>query len=627
MSQAVNRGVTIPRASTLDYASNPTPVPASTLVQLFFEACDEFADRPSLRRVRSETRTEDMSYREVRTRVEQIVAAFEARGIARGDRVAILSENRPEWAMADYGCLCAGVLGVPIYVTLTPSQVAYLFHDAGVRLVFASGKDQVDKAIAAAAERSLSIDVVSFDLPSDPSRRITSWADFLESGRARADRWSDAEFRASAMRAKPDDVATLIYTSGTTGEPKGVMLTHDNVASNVRAADMVFDVNGNDSTMSFLPLSHILQRMVDYLFFWCGCPIAYPRSTETLVADMKQVRPTVVVCVPRVYEKIYNGVMEAHGLKKKLIDWAVEVADRVADLRLAGREPGGLLALQYRIADKLVFAKVRGAVGGRIRFFVSGGGPLNPTLNRFFYSIGLTILEGYGLTETSPVTNVNTLEHLRIGTVGKTVPGTEIKIAADGEILVRGPQVMKGYYNRPDATAQMIDEDGWLATGDIGVIDADGYLTITDRKKDLIVTAGGKNVAPQPIENRLKAHPLVEQAVMVGDRRRYVALIIVPAFPRLEAWAKSQGITWSTREELVANDRVVAHVQAEVLGALSDLARFEQPKKIALLPHDLTVENGFLTPSLKVKRRVVEERLSDVIDRLYEGEAADVLHE
>ncbi len=303
------------------------------------------------------------------------------------------------------------------------------------------------------------------------------------------------------------------------------------------------------------------------------------------------------------------------------------VADRVADLRLAGREPGGWLAVQYRIADKLVFAKVRAAVGGRIRFFVSGGGPLNPTLNRFFYSIGLTILEGYGLTETSPVTNVNTLEHLRIGTVGTTVPGTEIRIAPDGEILVRGPQVMKGYYNRPEATAQMIDADGWLATGDIGVIDADGYLTITDRKKDLIVTAGGKNIAPQPIESRLKAHPLVEQAIMIGDRRRYVSLIVVPAFSRLEAWAKEQGIAWSTREELVANPRVAAYVQSEVLGSLSDLARFEQPKKIALLPHDLTVENGFLTPSLKVKRRVVEERLSDLIDRLYAGEAADGLHE
>jgi long-chain acyl-CoA synthetase len=611
----------------LSYASNDTPVPESTLVELFFEAVDEFGDKAALRRVRSETQVADVSYRQVLATVKQIAAAFEARGIGRGERVAILSENRPEWAIADYACLCTGVLGVPIYVTLSAPQVAYLLQDAGVRLVFASSREQVEKALAAAKERGLSVDVVAFDQPSEPSRRITSWDDFLASGRTRADSWSDADFRKAALQAKPGDVATIIYTSGTTGEPKGVMLTHNNVASNVRAADMRFDLNATDSTLSFLPLSHILQRMVDYLNFWAGCAIAYPRSMDTLVADMKIVRPTMNVCVPRVYEKIYNNVMSAHGIKKTLIKWGAGVADRVAGLRLAGREPGGLLALQYRIADRLVFAKVRNAVGGRIRFFISGGGPLNPTLNRFFYSIGLTILEGYGLTETSPVTNVNTLDELRIGSVGKPVPSTEIRIAADGEILVRGPQVMKGYYRRPDATAEVMDAEGWFATGDIGEIDADGYLTITDRKKDLIVTAGGKKVAPQPIENRLKTHPLVEQVIVIGERRRYPALIVVPAFARLEQWAQSQGITWSSREELVANPRVVSYVEAEVLGSLGDLARFERPKKLALLSHDLTVENGFLTPSMKVKRRVVEERLGEVIDALYAGEAADVLQE
>jgi long-chain acyl-CoA synthetase len=327
--------------------------------------------------------------------------------------------------------------------------------------------------------------------------------------------------------------------------------------------------------------------------------------------------------VPRIYEKIYNGVMEARGLKKALIDWAVGVADRVADLRLAGQRPAGLLALQYRVADRLVFSKVKKAVGGRLRFFVSGGGPLAPVLNRFFYSIGMTILEGYGLTETSPVTNVNTLEHFRIGTVGKPVPSTEIKIAEDGEILVRGPQVMKGYYNRPDATAEVIDAEGWFATGDIGELDADGYLTITDRKKDIIVTAGGKNVAPQPIENRLKTHPLVEQVVMIGDRRKFVSLLVVPAFDELEEWARQNSVSWESRDELVKDPRVVKHVEREVLGSLDDLASFERPKKIALLSEDLTVENGFLTPSLKVKRRVVHERLDSVIDALYEEEAVD----
>jgi long-chain acyl-CoA synthetase len=329
------------------------------------------------------------------------------------------------------------------------------------------------------------------------------------------------------------------------------------------------------------------------------------------------------VSVPRVYEKIYNNVMSADGLKKKLVGWALGVADRVADLRLAGREPAGLLALQYRIADRLVFSKVKMAVGGKLRFFVSGGGPLAPELNRFFYSIGMTILEGYGLTETSPVTNVNTLDHFRIGTVGKPVPSTEVKIAPDGEILVRGPQVMKGYFGNPEATAAVIDADGWFATGDIGELDEDGFLRITDRKKDIIVTAGGKNVAPQPIENRLKTHALVEQVVMIGDRRRFCSLLVVPAFDKLEDWARANGIGWRGREELVNDRRVVDYVEREVLGSLDDLASFERPKKIALLAEDLTVENGFLTPSLKIKRKVVQERLKSVIDRLYDDEAAD----
>ena len=401
------------------------------------------------------------------------------------------------------------------------------------------------------------------------------------------------------------------------------MLTHNNVGSNVVAARMMLEVTDADNTISFLALSHILQRMADYLFFSNGCRLAYPRSMQTLVDDMKVVRPTVVVSVPRIYEKIYNGVMDARGMKKKLIDWAVDVADRATELSLAGRKPRGLLALQYGLADKLVFSKVKNAVGGRLRFFVSGGGPLAPTLNRFFNSIGMPILEGYGLTETSPLTNINSLDAFRIGTVGKTVPGTEVKIGDDGEIFVRGPQVMKGYYKKPDATNEVIDADGWFATGDIGEIDPDGFLKITDRKKDIIVTAGGKNVAPQPIENLLSTNRFVEQVVMSGDRRRYCCLLVVPAFGPLEAWASENGVSWSDRAELVSSAAVLGHIEREVFGMLSDLASFERPKKIALLEEEFTIENGFLTPSLKVKRGVVQERLDSLIDELYSEEAAD----
>jgi long-chain acyl-CoA synthetase len=609
--------------SSIAHAADRRPLPESTLVEIFFDAIDRHGSRAALQRMPDAERVESLSYRDVLERVRLVTAALQAHGLARGDRVGIISENRPEWALADYGCLCAGVLDVPIYPTLTAHQVGYLLQDSGTRLVFASTREQADKALEAAKGRGLSVEVVVFDAAAEPREGVVTWASFLASGGEQARAWSDQEFRALAMQAKPADIATVLYTSGTTGEPKGVMLTHNNVASNVRACGTVFDLTDTDNTISFLPLSHILQRMVDYLFFWVGCTIGYPRSMDTLVADMKVIRPTVAVSVPRVYEKIYNGVMQARGVKKALIDWAVRVADRVADVRLAGREPRGLLSLQYAVADKLVFAKIKKAVGGRLRFFVSGGGPLAPVLNRFFYSIGLTILEGYGLTETSPVTNVNTLDHFRIGTVGKPVPSTEIKIADDGEILVRGPQVMKGYYNRPDATAETIDAAGWLATGDIGVLDAEGYLTITDRKKDLIVTAGGKNVAPQPIENRLKTHPLVEQVVMIGDMRKYCILLVVPDFAKLEAWADANGVTARSREELVEDRRVVSYVEGELLSMLGDLASYERPKKVGLLPFDLTIENGFMTPKLSIKRRVVQERMQSLIDALYEEEAVD----
>lgn len=609
--------------TSLSYAANDTPVPESTLTELFFEGVARHGSHPALQRLATAESVVDIGYPEVLRAVKGVAASLESFGLGRGDRAAILAENRPEWALADYGCLCSGVIAVPIYPSLSVSQVAYILEDSGAKLVFVSGSEQMGKALEAAADCGHDVTVAVFDPVEDLPEGVLSWSGFTALGAERADALSDDDFRASALQAGPHDVATILYTSGTTGPPKGVMLTHNNVASDVRAVALVLKVDATDNTVSFLPLSHVLQRMADYQFFWVGCTIGYPRSLDTLIEDMERLGPTVVVSVPRIYEKIYNGIMEAHGIKKRVIDWAAGVASRTATLRLEGIEPSGLLAAQYRVADKLVFSKVKRAVGGRLRFFVSGGGPLAPELNRFFYSIGLTILEGYGLTETSPVTNVNTIEHFRIGTVGKPVPGTEIRIAEDGEILIRGAQVMKGYYNKPELTADAIDAEGWFSTGDIGEIDAEGFLKITDRKKDLLVTAGGKNVAPQPIENRLKTHPLVEQAVLVGDRRRYCSLLVVPTFPVLEAWAEANRITAASRAELSKNPRVIAYVEGELFPMLEDLASYERPKKVALLDEEFTIENGLLTPTLKVKRRIVQERLEHVIDALYAEEAAD----
>lgn len=607
-------------ASALKYASNDTVVPEWTLTRLFFEAVDRWGDRTAYQRFASADEIVDISYTEVLATVRNVSCGLTAHGIEPGDRIAILGENRPEWAYCDYGGICSGIIVVPIYPTLTAAQVRYIIENSGVKLVFASTEELAAKAAEASTGLDRDVAIVGFDLPT--SDGVIGWADFMATGAKAANESDEAAWRERALAIDPHDVATVLYTSGTTGAPKGVMLTHNNVASNVRASVMVLAISEADNTVSFLPLSHILQRMVDFLFFSVGCRVGYVRSMDTLIDDLGKLAPTVVVSVPRVYEKIYNGVMAASGLKKKLIDWAAGVAESCVEIRLAGKEPTGLLGLKYSIADRLVFSKVKNRVGGRLRFFVSGGGPLAPALNRFFYSIGMTILEGYGLTETSPVINVNTQDEFRIGTVGPPLPNTEVKIAEDGEILVRGPQVMKGYFENREATAAAIDADGWFATGDIGEIDADTYLRITDRKKDLIVTAGGKNVAPQPVENRLKTHAIVEQAVLVGDRRRYCALLVVPDHAALKKWAGEKGIA-GEMPALLRDPAVIAGLEEELFAMLADFASFERPKKLALLEEEFTVENGLMTPTLKVKRNVLRERFEDVIDDLYAEEAAD----
>ncbi|GMR14312.1 MAG: AMP-dependent synthetase/ligase [Gemmatimonadota bacterium] len=610
--------------ATLDHTSDAANLTPGTLAQLFFARVETRVGQVAFRYFPDDSpKLLEITCGEMLAQVRAVAGGLRSLGLERGDRAAILSENRPEWAVVDYGCICAGVWDVPIYATLTVPQVAYILDNSGVSAVFVSSADQMEKAVTACSQVDGSPHIVVFDAPPDLPEGVISWTDFIARGKEAMEGVTADAFRAAALEAEPDQVATILYTSGTTGNPKGVMLTHNNLWSNVQASSTHLPLREDDSTMSFLPLSHVFQRMVDYLFFSSGVTITYAHSMRTVADDFKVVRPTVAVSVPRLYEKIYNGIMEAEGLTKRVIEWARGVGGAWADEVLAGRDPGMLLRLRYRLADMVVFRRIRAAVGGRIRYFISGGAPLAPELSRFFYSVGLPILEGYGLTETSPVTNVNTIDAFKIGTVGPPVPGTEVRIAEDGEILVRGPQVMKGYYERPEATAEAIDEDGWFHTGDIGEVDEKGRLKITDRKKDIIVTAGGKNVAPQPIENRLKTNDYIEQVVMLGDRRNFCSVLVVPSFPNLGSWAKKAGIRFEDMRSLLSNRDVQEFMETQVFGSLRGLARYETPKKIGLLEKPFTIEDGTLTPTEKVKRRAVSALYQDLIDSFYDEESYD----
>jgi len=590
-----------------------------TLNQLFFEAVAKY-QKPNALQVKRNGRYEPISHETLATRVRRAALGLLDLGVQPGDRVAILSENRPEWAIADYACLTAAVADVPLYPNLPAEQIAYMLRDSGSVAIFASDASQVEKVASIRAQcPSLRTVICVGDRTTGAD---TTLADLEASGQRAESAERTAAYRERALAVKPDDLATIIYTSGTTGEPKGVMLSHDNIYSNVMASRTAIPFGGDDTALSFLPLSHIFERMAGhYLMLATGTSIAYAESIDTVPINMQEVRPTLVLSVPRLYEKMYARVLEnalaGGGAKTQIFFWARKVADRWADVKLAGGTPKGLLALQYGLAQKLVFSKLQARTGGRLRYFVSGGAPLAAEINKFFYAAGLVILEGYGLTETSPVISVNTPAHFRIGTVGRPVSGVEVMIAPDGEILTRGPHVMQGYYNKPDATAESIDSNGWLHTGDIGEL-RDGFIAITDRKKDIIVTAGGKNIAPQPIENKIKTNKYVSQAVMIGDKRKYPILLVVPNWESLEKWAKLRNIIWTDRAQLLAMPTIRAKMEKEVMSEVEGLARYEIPKKIGILEEDFSIERGELTPTLKVKRRVIDKTYKSVIDGLYQ---------
>jgi long-chain acyl-CoA synthetase len=582
-----------------------------------------------------EGRWQTLSSEEFLRRVRHVAAGLHALGLARGDRAAILSESSPEWVLADTGCQFAGVVGVPIYPTLAPQQVCYILEDSGASILFIQNCEAYARVRQALADCTALRRVII--LTGEAGEKAQAKADAeagadvltLDALEAAGRAWAGERpgiCEELARAVLPQDLATIIYTSGTTGEPKGVMLTHSNLVSNLIDTSARLAFNARDVALSVLPLSHIFERGAMFMYLHHGARVYFAESLERIGDNMREVRPTLVVAVPRLYEKIYERIKDraAEGgrLKTAVLMWAVSVAKRWARHVVGKRRVPPALAAQHRLASRLVFSKWRAGVGGRIRLFASGGAALPEELGLVFYGAGLPIVQGYGLTETSPVIAANDPADNRVGTVGQPIPHVEVRIASDGEIETRGPNVMLGYHNKPAETAAAFTADGWFKTGDVGALDAEGYLRITDRKKELFKTSGGKYVAPQVLEQRIKQSRFVNQVVLVGDGRKFPAALIVPDWEMLRSYAQLKGLDLKSRADFCRHPRVLDLLQRQVDSLTQDLSRFEKVKRVALLEHELTAEGGELTPTLKVKRRVVDEKYKDVIDRIYaEAEA------
>jgi long-chain acyl-CoA synthetase len=587
-----------------------------TLSQLFDNTCRTYR-KDNLLMSKREGRYVPISTDEFEARVRTLSAGLRELGLRPGDKVVIFSENRPEWVMTDFAVLCAGGVTVPIYTSLMPEQVKYIINDSDAKMVVCSNRELWLKVEAVRRDLPQVRDFIMID--EEAPSGVMTLGEVMGRGKTAAAA-DPARFDTITAAIKPDDLASIIYTSGTTGTPKGVMLTHGNFVSNSKALDAVTDFVHTDTILSFLPLSHVLERMTTFSFLYKGASIAYAESIDTVAENLTEVRPTIMISVPRLFDKIYARVMDnvltQSAVKRQIFFWALRVGRKYGAKKIRKEPIPAGLAARRNLAAKLVFSKIVEKTGGRVKFFVSGGAPLSKDVAEFFYALGITILEGYGLTETSPVLTCNTFDKLRFGTVGVPVPGVDIKFAPDGEILARGPNIMKGYYKKEAETREVM-VDGWFHTGDIGYLDPDGFLVITDRKKDLIITAGGKNVAPQPIENLIKANPYILNAVVVGGARKFISALVVPDFEKLEAYARTNGIPFRDRTELCAKDEIRDFMLAEANRATPDLASYERVKKVALLDHDFELEAGEMTPTLKVKRSFVEAKYKPVIDLLY----------
>ena len=551
----------------------------------------------------------NVSTEEFLLRVEELSLALMGLGVKPGDRIAIMSENRLEWAIADYAVLSVGAITVPIYPTLSPPQVEVLLLDSEPELIFVSTAELSGKLLSI-RHRLPTHYLVAFE-PSAGNAEIMTLETLYEMGQQSMEH-CPGEFRRKACTVGCDDVATIIYTSGTTGVPKGAMLTHRNLISNVLATSQRLPILSSDVNLSFLPLSHIFQRHVDYASFYAGSTIAYAGSIGSVVEDMAAVRPTFAAGVPRFFEKMYGRVLaqisRGPAIRRAIFNKALQIGR--AQVRT------GKKTLAYCVADRMVFGAIRERLGGRFRFFISGGAALDKGVAEFLWAVGLPVYEGYGLTETSPVITLNGPAAARIGSVGRVVGDQKVQIAEDGEILVRGPNVMKGYYRMPEESAEAL-EGGWFHTGDIGEIDPDGFLRITDRKKDLIVTSSGKNVAPQPIENRLKLIPYFENVVLVGDRRKFIAALIAPNYAALATYARQHGIAFKTHAELIQKPEIYDLAMNEIQRHTQDLSEFEKIKKLAFLDNEFSIDGGELTPTMKVRRFTIERKYRAAIDQLY----------
>lgn len=569
-----------------------------------------------------------ISYDEAKETVENFAYGLDSLGVKRGDRVAIISENRPKWMFTDFAILGLGAVDVPLYPILTADTIEFILNNSESVGIVVSNNFQLNKILKVRKKcKYLKFIIVLNDMDVDNTQGIYTFSQIVEAGKNHSKQMAQT-FEELSTLAKPDDLCTIIYTSGTTGEPKGVLLTHKNICSNVAAAHEIFDITKEDTFLSFLPLCHIFERMAGYyLGVSSGAHIAFAEGIEKVASNLAEVKPTVMTAVPRLFERIYSRIIrnvESQSEKKqKIFHWAVDLGRSMAEAKRDGRSIPISLTLKHKLADKLVFTKLRERTGGNLRFFISGGAPLSRELGYFFEAVGLIILEGYGLTESSPVIAVNRLNDYKFGTVGKVLPGVEVKIAHDGEILAYGPNIMKGYYKNKKETDAVL-KNGWLHTGDIGVFDAEGHLIITDRKKSLFKTSGGKYVAPSPIENMFLASKYIEQFILIGDRRMFLTALIVPDYEALKEYADAHRISYSDVHELVNMKQIYEMLEKEMSSFQKNLASYERIRKFSILENPLTIEGGELTPKLSVKRKVVEERYSNLIDDMYkdlEGKA------